>query len=446
MATRTWLGNAINFFDVWTVTFADTWATADTVTMTIGGNSLVVTVGAADTATTDLAQALADAINAAAALDGTGTTDATSNIGGQQINEFTEIVAVAAGSVVTITARTAGKPVTIAIAADTDGDGTATEANASPATGRHFFNNADNWSGAAVPVDGDDLVFDRGNVDLLYALSQGGITPASVTFTSGYSGNVGLPPTNVDTSGKPYAEYRPRNLTLCDSADAQTTVVNIGQGEGPGSRRLNLDFNTGQVSGNVYRTGQPLDSATPPLQISGSHASNVWQILRGVVGFAFLQGSVATVATLRIGYITNRASDAQVRCGVGTTIGTIEKDGGILEVNSAIGTALNQSEGETSINGTGAVAALTVRGGAIRYNTTGTLGGNPIVAGTGLLDFTRDMRSKTVTNPIEVHGDKAAVIDTYKVTGGVVIDMNQTGNLANLRLGDNVRITRGTPS
>ena len=446
MATRTWLGNAINIFDVWTITVADTWATGDTVTLTIGGNDLIVTVGASDTAVGDVAQAIADAINATAKLDGTGTTDATSNVGGQEINEFTEISAEVSSAVVTITANTAGKPIGLSVAETTAGTGTASESNATAATGRNFFNNADNWSASTVPVDGDTIVFDRGSISLLYSLSQGGVTPAAVVITAGYTGNIGLPPTNVDNSGKSYAEYRTQALTLCDSGDATNTTVDIGQGEGSGSRRLNFNFNTGQVTGNVYRTGQPLDSATPPLQIAGTHASNVWQILRGVVGFAHLQGDSATIATLRIGYITNRSSDAQVRCGAGTTLATIEKDGGILEVNSAIGTALNQSDGETSINGTGAVAAITVRGGAIRYNTTGTLGGNPIVAGSGVLDFSRDMRSKTVTNPIEVHGEKAKVIDPYKVTGAIVIDMNQTGNLANLSLGDNVRVTRGTPS
>lgn len=446
MATRTWLGNAINIFDVWTITVADTWATGDTVTLTIGGNDLVITVGATDTATTDVAQAISDAINATAKLDGAGTTDATSNVGGQEINEFIEITAEISGSVVTITANTAGKPIGLSVAETTAGDGTATGNNATAATGRNFFDNADNWSDSTVPIDGDTIVFDRGSVSLLYNLSQGGVTPAAIIITAGYTGNIGLPPVNVDNSSKPYAEYRTQALTLCDSGDTTNTTVDIGQGEGSGSRRLNLNFNTGQVTGNVYRTGQPLDAATPPLQIAGSHASNVWQILRGVVGFAHLQGSAATLATLRIGYISNRASDAQVRCGSGTTLGTIEKDGGILEVNSAIGTALNQSAGDTTINGTGAVAALTVRGGNAFYSTTGTLGGNPIVAGTGVLDFSRDMRSKTVTNPIEVHGDKAKVIDPYKVTGAIVIDMNQTGNLSNLSLGDNVRVTRGTPS
>lgn len=446
MATRTWIGNAINIFDVWTITIADTWAAADTVTITINGNDLVITVGATDTATTDVAQAILDAFNAASRLDGTGTTDATSNVGGQEINEFTELAATLSGSVVTLTARTAGKPIVLTVTEATAGNGTATEANATAATGRNFFNNADNWSDATVPVDDDDVVFDRGNVDCLYGLAQSAVTPTSLTIAAGYTGNIGLPPVNIDNSSKPYSEYRTRALTLGVSGDANNMAVNIGQGEGSGSRRLNLDFGDGQVTGNVYRTGQPIDAATPPLQIAGTHASNVWQVLRGVVGFAFLQGQSCVIATLRMGYISNQASDANVRCGSGCTLAIIEKSGGILEVNSAVGTSLKNTAGDTTINGTGAVTGLSIYGGNVFYSTTGTLGGNPIVAGTGILDFSRDMRSKTVTNPIELHGDKAKFIDPYKVTGAIVIDMNQTGNLANLSLGDNVRVTRGTPA
>lgn len=444
--TRTWIGNAINIFDLWTITIAGTWATADTIEIVIGLNSLIITIGATDTATTDVAQAICDAINATTRLDGTGTTDATSNVGGQQINEFTELdIATVDGSVVTLTALTAGKPITISVI-ETSTSGTATESNATPATGRNFFDNVDNWSGNTIPVDGDPMVFDHGNIDCLYNIDQNAFTPASVIITSGYTGNIGLNSVNTDNQSKTYNEYRPRSLKLCASGDSLNTLVDIGQGEGAGSRRLNLDFNTGQVTGNIYRTGQPIDSATPPLQIQGSHASTVWQVLRGVVGFAFQQGEACVIATLRMGFITNQASDANVRCGSGCTLAIIEKSGGILEVNSAIATSIKNTAGDTTINGTGAVTGLSIYGGNVYYSTTGTLGGAPLVSGTGKLDFTRDMRTKTVTNPIEVHGDKAKVDDSYKVVTTLIVDMNQTGNLANLSMGDNVRLTRGTPS
>ena len=314
---------------------------------------------------------------------------------------------------------------------------------ATAATGKNFFDNLDNWSGGAVPIDADDIVYDSGNVDCLYNIDQSSLTPASLTITAGYTGKIGLPITNKDSSQFPYVEYRDRYLKLCDSSDNTTTLVAIGEGEGAGSGRLLLDFNTGQVTGNIYRTGQPPGDGSAPLQIKGTHASTTWQVVRGRVDFAPLAGESCVIATLEMAYVTNQASDAQVFCGAGCTPSTIDKEGGVLQVNSAIGTLIKNSSGETTINGTGAVAGLIVDGGTIYYNTSGTLGGNPVVSGSGRLDFSRDTRSKTITNPVEIYGDKAIFWDPHKVAGNVVLDLNQTGNSDKINLGTNLRITRG---
>lgn len=75
------------------------------ITLTINGNDLVVTVGVSDLTDALVATAVSEAINSTDALDGTvaiGTTDATSNVGGQSIPEFTEFEATVSGVVVTI--------------------------------------------------------------------------------------------------------------------------------------------------------------------------------------------------------------------------------------------------------------------------------------------------------------------------------------------------------
>jgi hypothetical protein len=59
-----------------------------------------------------------------------------------------------------------------------------------------------------------------------------------------------------------------------------------------------------------------------------------------------------------------------------------------------------------------------------------------------VLDFRRDFRSKTVTNPVELYGDAADVQDPYKVVSSLVVDCNETTRMEGL--GRNVRITRGT--
>jgi hypothetical protein len=99
-----------------------------------------------------------------------------------------------------------------------------------------------------------------------------------------------------------------------------------------------------------------------------------------------------------------------VICGDTVTLGTITKDGGYLYTggkSGAVVTVNAQRAGETVFDGTDGITSLTVLGGTFYYNSIGALAGAPTVAGMGVLDFSRDSRTKTVTNPIEVYGDNA---------------------------------------
>jgi hypothetical protein len=91
----------------------------------------------------------------------------------------------------------------------------------------------------------------------------------------------------------------------------------------------------------------------------------------------------------------------------------------------------------------GGQLGVTVRGGRCVYNSTGTLGGAPVVSGTGHLDFSQDLRAKTVTNPIDVYGPDAKVSDPTKVVGTLVVDLDETSNSSNIDIGTNIRLTRG---
>jgi len=59
------------------------------------------------------------------------------------------------------------------------------------------------------------------------------------------------------------------------------------------------------------------------------------------------------------------------------------------------------------------------------------------------LNFSQDLRSKAVTNAVEVYGPNARVSDPFKTVATLVLDLNQTANSANLSIGSNLRITRG---
>jgi hypothetical protein len=94
--------------------------------------------------------------------------------------------------------------------------------------------------------------------------------------------------------------------------------------------------------------------------------------------------------------------------------------------------------------GTGGITTLTADGGSVVYNATGTLG-TAIVSESGSLDFSQDPRPKTVTNPIQLYGNNATLNDPNQVVSSLVVDLEQSDNLANVALGTNIKLTRSTP-
>lgn len=303
-------------------------------------------------------------------------------------------------------------------------------------TGPNWWNEPENWSSGSNPANGDDVWFEHSEVDCLYGLDQlSAVTLASLHVAQSFTGKIGLP---VHTGL--YYEYRPTYLAV----DASSIVV--GEGEGSGSGRIKL--NTGAVQTNLVLLdgGTAEDGALPAVLWKGTHASNAARVFKGSLGVASLAGETATLSVLQVGTRGDVEGDAEVFAGPGLTLTTVEKSGGLLEL-SAAATTITQTAGELVFGGSGGVTNLAIRGGTCFYNSTGTLGGNPIVSGDGVLDFSQDLRTKTVTNPIEVHGDEARVRDPYKVVASLVIDGNEIrGDLSQFELGPNIRLTRGVPA
>lgn len=307
-------------------------------------------------------------------------------------------------------------------------------------TGPHHYDNVDNWSTGGLPADGDTIVFEHSDVDLLYALSQAATTPASILIRPSYTGHIGLASHNGS-----YHEYRDQYLRLGSASDAQIVTIEIGGvGDGTGSGRIKLDTGDAQTVILCTLTGTAEDTNFPAFCWKGTHASNVVRVYRGSVGIAVQSGETATVSELDVGYVDNQESDASVVCGDSVTLGTVDQQGGVLVIGGKSGSAITSLQvgaGQCSLYGTDGVTALAVRGGTLFYNTTGTLAGNPVISGEGVLDFSQDLRAKTVTNPIELFGDDAELKDPHKVIASLVADYNECTRYANI--GTNVRLTRG---
>ncbi len=388
MATIRWRGDTPAVAQVTEVSVAGTWATNDTATLTINGKDLTVTLGSSVTVG-DVVDALVAAVNGADLVN-----DESRNTTGDQIPEFAEIEASDGGSTLILTGRTAGIPFALSTSESSASGTLGSPTDTTNATGPNHWNAAGNWESETIPADGDDVVIENSDVDILYGLDQTGITPASIEIRSSYLGNIGLPDVN-ESGGMNYFEYRDKSLKLCDSADATNTLITIGAGEGNGSSRLRIDTLTGQVTLNVLNTGQSAQTNVPALLWQGTHASNEVNVTRGNVGIAVAGGQSATVATLRVGYRENESSDSTVVCGAGVTLTNIEQTGGILTLQSDAST-IDMVGGEL-IYEEGALGTLNLDGGDVRYRSTGTLI-TANVGSEGNLDFRQDMRSRTVTN------------------------------------------------
>lgn len=436
------MGSAPKVAQVTSFVFAGTWEATDVINITIGSKTLSVVAGSTTVATVVL-----NVLTAWNALD---TPDPTA------YPEFNEITASQNSGTLILTSDTLGKPFSVSItttetgggAADAqtiDGGATSTGTNTVTNSGPNVVSLASNWEGGVAPVDGDDVIFDSGNVDVLYDLNQNGVTPASILIDRGYTGKIGLPATNEDVQNTPYHEYRETYLRYGTSGDATNIAVTIRGG----GRRIKYSAGSSQATFRVDGTGTREDDGIPCCLLKGTHASNALHVSKGDVGFAFFGGETGTLVTLNESFQTNQDGDSQVMLGAGVTLTApaIVQSGGTLETNSAITSTSSVViyGGTFTHQGTGGIAAgLAVRGGTCIYNSNGTLGGNTVISGGGHLDFSRDLRSKTVSNAVNIYGETSKFSDPNKVTGAIVLDLEESVNSDNIILGRNIRLTRGS--
>ncbi len=319
------------------------------------------------------------------------------------------------------------------------GSQTLTASTTTTATGPNNWNDAENFSTGSLPANTDTVVIDDPNAgDILWNLDAlSAVTLAKLVVRQSFANKrIGL----SDHNGL-YYEYRPVELKI------GATSIEIGNGDGSGPILVRLDTQAVLTAIEVLNSGRSQDDSLKAVTWKGTHASNTAEILGGEFAAAIDQADVATLLTMRILASEVAGSAPNVFCGPGTTLGTVEADGGDVVLNSAIVTALTVNDGEVLLRGAGAVAQLNVLGGKVVYNTSGTLGGNTIVAGDGVLDFSQDMSTKTITNPIEVQSKDAQVNDPNKVTSGLVLDFNYVDvEINGMSVGRNRRITFGTPA
>jgi len=385
MATVYWVGGAAPVAKVVTCTIGGTVEAGDIFKITMGAKTLSYSAGTTNAETE--ATALAAAWNALSA-----TT----------YPEFAEITAAAtSGGALTLTHDTAGTDFSVTLATTESNGGAAddqtfTQSDTTANAGPNDWSTAANWSGGAVPVNGDDVVIENSAVSIYYGLAQSAVTLASLVIESSYTGAIGLPPDNAND----YVEYRDQYLAI------GATVLKILGGTG----QVNIDVGSAQTAATITSAARSNTTGLPAILLKGTHVGNTVTVTKGDVGVAVKAAETATAATLAVGYDASLAGDATVVCGSGVTLTTINQSGGSLTIESNA-TTINQTEGTLHVTGAGAVTTLNLDGGTCYYKSTGTCTTANVGNG-GVLDFRRNPSARTVTNCTVNYG--AAVYDPAK--------------------------------
>lgn len=245
------------------------------------------------------------------------------------------------------------------------------------------WDTAANWSGAAVPVDGDDVYFENSSQGVTEGFDQADIALASLNIGQSFTGAIG----DAD-----------------DYLDIGAAAVRIGYWDGPGNRpngsgriKLNLDDDDNTAATVIIEdTGTPTDADLPSVQLLLIGASTV-EIRKGSAGVACAPGETSVLTSAHVGYTTNISGDADLLIGAGCTITTITKTGGDLILKCAV-TTLTNDDGDLMTTGSGAITTVNVNGGTAVLNAIGTIAALN-VQDSGIADFTKSAQARTVTTP-----------------------------------------------
>lgn len=413
MADIYWRGDSVAVAQVDTQTFGGTWDTDDLVKYTIGGKTITVTAGSATIAT--IISTVVAALNAST------------------IPQFAEITwAAASGTTITGTADTAGKPFTLTVTT-TESDNSAADlqtlsnSTTTANSGPNCVGVAANYSGGALPVNGDNLWIVDGSSALKYDLEAlSAVTLGELNIEMSFEdADIGLPFYNEDNS-LAYVEYRPRHLKVA------WTTCNIGRGAGTGNGRTLLHWTGSTGTLNIFNAGAPTEPELGTIQLQGTGTLTAANVYGGTVGLAIKPGESATITTLR-------QQGGDIFCSATGTLTNVSKSGGTLVVQAAT-TTFTQRGGQSAVLGSAAHASLVIDSGSLNYMGSGTIT-TLEVGDQGVVTFANDLRARTVTNCTKA--PNGVLLDPFKTvtwTNGVDLVKGGLGS-PSLDLGTNMTVT-----
>ena len=176
--------------------------------------------------------------------------------------------------------------------------------------------------------------------------------------------------------------------------------MNIGYHNGPGtptgSPLLNIDLGADATDITISNTGTSADTTKAPVQLLNTNSSSTLIVYKGKVEVATGPGATAEFSKITVSYDTNVATDTDVFIGSGVTLATLDLLGGDTVLECAA-TTVTIKAGTLLTLGSGAIGTLNVNGGTVTSNSTGTITLLDIFGGAGLVDFTKNNSTRTVT-------------------------------------------------
>lgn len=416
MATNIWRGDAGDVSREVEMVLSGTWAAAETITITIGGQALVLTIGT----TIDIPTVLNNLI---VMLTGVGTFDTSyssaNNLRGSQLGMFAELTYTEDGTdTLTIEATTASRPFVIA-QSETSTLGSIAQTTTVFGSSKNDFDTADNWSLGTVPVAADDVVYEDSDIDCLYNIDQAIIAHNSIKVRQSFTGRLGLP--EINREGIAYDEYRDTFLKTI-SLD-----VEIGEGGGTGSGRIKIDsVAANNVVIDVKNTGGALDTALGAFIWKGTGTGITLTAQNGEVGLGMFGFDNADIATLT-------GIDATVIHLNGTAT-TINMDGiGTLNSNATITDLLQKGDATTTLTGTlvGGGSSIIVEAGTVIDHSTGTVDDLTVMNKATYSLEASPQASRTVTNKATFHVGSTVndPLGILVLTGGFTIPGGERGDI-----------------
>lgn len=258
------------------------------------------------------------------------------------------------------------------------------------------WSEASNWSPSGVPEANDNVTLRDNSQDIDDGLDQSAIRLATLNIEQSYTGK-------IETA-----------------LQIQADTINIGQNflssQSPaGSSKLVLALGT-NGSGedvpvvNIYNSGTPSSSTNKPaIELTGEFNLNV---RKGSVGCALGIGETAVIASLQTGYVTSAETDVKLFLGSGVTLSSFTQIGGTNIIQCGLST-LEVILGTLTIEGSGAIGTIALKGGNIKPHSTGAI--TTLTITNGHANFLGSSNARTVST-LNISGAGQISLDPDVVT------------------------------